>query len=54
MPKKNAWTVKVERPDRSRIDASMKAYSRVVRNDTPPKERKEFAVSDSDRFKTIS
>jgi hypothetical protein len=48
------WAVKLERPDRTRIEQAMKAYSRVVRTDTPPKERKEFAITENDRMKTIN
>jgi hypothetical protein len=56
MVSRGRWpkSVKLEIPDRARIEENMKAYSRVVRREKPPSERAKFSLSESDRLKIIS
>lgn len=56
MSASKGWPDKAKptKPERARLEESLKVYARVVRSEAPPAEREEFTLPESERLKTIS
>jgi hypothetical protein len=52
--KVSAGQVKLSIPDRGRVEKSMEAYAKAVREEKRPAQQERFAISDKDRLKRLS